>query len=371
MPIDWRDDLDWRGLPSQSAHPAAPASARTSAPPWYEVAWNPIAGCSPAGPGCEHCDAIRIVERLARMGGKGGARYVGLTRAGQSGAQWSGELRSREDLVNWPLTQRKPRRILVGSLSDLFHEQLATEIIDAVHAVMRLAHWHTFVTQTRRARRMRDYYTDPQTPARIAEQQERMAAESKPGRSTLAGAGHPGDGPAVWPLPNLLLGVSVEDQQRADRVGELLQTPAARRWACFEPLLGPVRADRIALSDGGYADALSGRRLEVDHRGRQQSLPATALPRLDWVVAGGETGSTARPTGANWVRDLRDSCAAAGVPFYFKQWGEWAPGPGNGSGDKVVRSGRRTAGRLIDGRSWDELPPELRARRPGRRRARG
>ncbi len=169
----------------------------------------------------------------------------------------------------------------------------------------------------------------------------------------------------AWPLPNLWLGVSVEDQDRAGRIGQLLQTPASLRWACFEPLLGPVRPDRVPVDDDGYVDALGGGRFEVDGRGRQLAIAAPALPPLDWVVAGGETGAGARPADPAWVGDLRDRCTAAGVPFFFKQWGEWAPGP-EYPAQKMVRLGRRAADRLVDGRAWDEMPAAMRepSRRP-------
>jgi protein gp37 len=337
------------------------------------------------------------------MGGKGGARYAGLATIGRAGPEWTGELRVRDDVLTWPLLQRKARCILVGSLSDLFHEKLLTESIDAMHAVMTIAHWHRFLVQTRRAGRLRAYYADPHTPHRIAAAIERMAAtvlrelDSSPrargsggDAAPVAGTGtrrnwaaglarvirreaDPGEsaiGTArldPWPLPNLWLGVSVENQDHSGRIGELLQTPAARRWVCFEPLLGPVRPDLVAVDDNGYVDAFSGERFDLDGRGRRLTLGAITLPPLDWVVAGGETGAGARPTQPSWVRDLRDRCAVAGVPFFFKQWGEWAPAPDGNSRQKMARRGRRAAGRLIDGRSWDEMPAETPERTRKRR----
>jgi protein gp37 len=396
---DWRDNFESAGgRTSTRTFLAGPPPTRVAPPAWYDVTWNPTAGCSPAGPACDCCDAMRIVAQLARMSGKGGARYDGLTTPSRSGPVWSGELRVRDDLLTWPLAQRKPRRILVGSLSDLFHEGLATEVVDAVHAVIRLAHWHRFLVQTRRAERMRAYYADPQTPQRIAAEAERLATEVLPAlglplddctgdrtadlasrlgarRKRAAGVARvvPRD-PAVssvqpssavfhaWPLSNLGLGVAVEDQARAGRIGELLQIPAALRWACFEPLLGAVRTDRVPLADGAYVDALSGCCFDIDGRGLVPAIDAPTLPPLDWVIAGGETGISARPTHPDWVRDLRDRCAVTGVPFYFKQWGEWGPASEEGWGHRMVRCGRRAAGRVIDGRSWDEIPPVVRKR---------
>ncbi len=376
--------------------------ARVTPPAWYDVTWNPTAGCSSMGPGCDHCDALRTVAQLARMGGKAGARYAGLTTMGRVGRQWNGELRVRDDVLTWPLVQRKGRRVLVNSLSDLFHEKLATDTIDAVHAVMTIAHWHRFLTLTRRAERMRAYYVDPQTPQRIATQIEQLAATILPalgsssrGRDSSVSTGHAAEGgvrrnwpeglarvvrrqagPVAgeagaatidpWPLPNLWLGVAVEDQDRAGRIAELLQTPACLRWACFEPLLGPVRPDLVPVDGDGYVDALDGSRFDLDGRGRRLAIAGPALRPLDWIFAGGETGAGARPTDRDWVRDLRDRCLATGVPFFFKQWGEWAPAPDDNAAQKMVHRGRRAAGRLIDGRSWDDMPSAMRAptRRP-------
>jgi protein gp37 len=375
------------------------SAARSAAPSWCDVTWNPTAGCSPVGPGCDHCEALRTVAQLAHNGGKGGARYAGLTAPGRAGPQWTGELRVRDDVLTWPLLQRRGRRILVDSLSDLYHEKLPTEAIDSAHAVMTIAHWHCFLILTRRAERMRRYYADPLTPGRIAARIEHLASAVLPqlgssapdrggapvtGRAASAGgprrnwaaglarvarqaAGNTGTGALEpWPLPNLWLGVAVEDQDRAARIGELLQTPAVMRWACFEPLLGPLRPDLVPVGDGGYVDALRGSRYDLARGGHGPPTARPVLPPLDWVIAGGETGAGARAADPDWVREVRDRCAAAGVPFYFKQWGEWAPAQDGGDSRKIVRRGRRAAGRLIDDRSWDELPAAMRnyPRRP-------
>lgn len=336
------DRIGMPGTPAFAAGPQAGEAGRTrlGGPEWYDVTWNPSAGCSAAGPGCEHCQALRTVAQLARIGGKAGARYAGLTTLGHSGLQWTGEIRVRADLIAWPLLQRRPRRILVDSLSDLFHEGLATETIDTVHAVMTIAHWHQFLVLTRRAERMRGYYADPRTPRRIAIEIASLAATvpptlglgSKPGadsdaapaatRARRGGARllwaeglsrvihRPGDADAAgsgpngrshpagldpWPLPNLWLGVSVEDQLRIGRIGELMQTPAARRWACFEPLLGPVSPHAVPVGEG-YVDALGGGRSRRDSLGLMAPVAGPAWRPLDWVVTGGEIGTGARPT---------------------------------------------------------------------------
>jgi protein gp37 len=171
----------------------------------------------------------------------------------------------------------------------------------------------------------------------------------------------------AWPLPNVWLGVSVENQATAnERIPLLLRTPAAVRFLSMEPLLGPVVLPEVFL-----------KRLHFD--GRDHNYPDGA-GMIDWIIVGGESGPKARPMHPDWVRSLRDQCAAAGVPFLFKQWGEWAPalagmwfypltdGPqfsqraegkdcftfDDGAG--AVRIGKTAAGRLLDGREWNEFP---------------
>lgn len=114
----------------------------------------------------------------------------------------------------------------------------------------------------------------------------------------------------------------VEDQERIGRIRDLLQMPASQRWACFEPLLGPVRPDAVPVGEG-YVDALFGGCYRLDGRGRRVPISGPVWRPLDWVVGGGEIGPGARPSHPDWVRGLRDGCIAAGLPFLFKQWGEW------------------------------------------------
>ncbi len=362
--------------------------AAAEAAEWYDATWNPTLGCSPISLGCDHCDAMRVVAQLARMGGKAGARYNGLTRMARGGAAWTGMIRVREDLLSWPLFRRDPRRVLVGPMTDLFHADLGIAVLDRVHAVVTVADWHRFLVLTKRSERMRSYYADPRTPQRIALEIEKLAAwvsgeastppfpviphpdaRTAPARRARAlrrwqaglarveysAAGGGPIGVKPWPLPNLWLGVSVEDQDRMDRVRDLIETPAALRWACFEPLLGPVRPDAMPLGEGRF-DPLLGMHSRHDAHGRWSPAEGPALPPLDWVVAGGEIGAMARPAQADWLRLLRDQCVEAGVPFFFKQWGEFAPASQDGFGERMVRVGRRAAGRLLDGRSWNQTP---------------
>jgi protein gp37 len=326
---------------------------------------------------------MQAAAQLARMGGRPGARYAGLTRVGAAGLSWTGEVRIREDLLAWPLFRPSPRRILLGSMADLFHEKVATAVLDRVHAVVAVAHWHRFLLLTKRAGRMRSYYGDPQTPARIAREiaalpaaigaetasRSRSAGRRRSARPSWAAGlarvvyAAPAIGETAprpigiepWPLPHLWLGVSVENQENIGRIGELAQTPAALRWACFEPLLGPVQPDAVPTSEGCF-DALCGVHYRLDGRGRPAPTRRPAWPALDWIVAGGEIGSGARPTQPDWLRRLRDLCTAAQIPFLFKRWGEWAPADDDEFGRRMVRRGRRAADRLLDGETWDQLP---------------
>jgi len=327
---------------------------------WFDATWNPTAGCSLYSPGCEHCYAMRIAAQLARMEGKTGARYTGLTTPERSGPTWTGEMRVAEDQLGWPLLRRRPRRIAVNPMSELFHENLATESIDLLHAVMRAAHWHQFLVLTKRSERMRAYYSDPETPDRIADKSALLSSlMASTGRrrpsSRMIERTSPAERREFWPLPNLWVGVSVEDQDRIARISDLLQTVAALRWVCFEPLIDRVEPEAVPVADR-FVDAFRGSHYIVDGRGRSVAVDAPAWPPLDWVVAGGEIGVGARPMQASWVRSLRDKCVSAGVPLFFRQWGEWAPGSGGPSGETMARVGKRSAGRLLDGRTWDQTP---------------
>jgi protein gp37 len=309
---------------------------------------------------------MRIAARLGRVGGKTGSRYAGLTTMTRSGPLWTGAIRVAEDLLAWPLRQRQPRLIVVNRMSDLFHENLATETIDLLHAIMGAAYWHRFLVLTKRSRRMRHYYSDPETPRRVGEQLALLPSVVSPAarrrRSSSRRADPEGTfaGAVSWPLAKLWLGVSVEDQERILRIVDLLQSPAALRWVCFEPLLERVRPEVVPVGDG-YFDPFGGRHYAIDGRGRSSPVEGPAWRPLDWVVIGGEIGADARPMQADWVRDVRDQCAAASIPLFFRRWGEWTPVSENRSGE-MTRVGTRAAGRVLDGRTWDELPASPRTR---------
>lgn len=256
---------------------------------WTDATWNPVRGCTKVSAGCKNCYAERFAERF--RGVPGHPFEQGF------------DVRLVPEALDLPLRWRKPRRIFVNSMSDLFHEAVPEEFIDRVFAVMALARQHVFQVLTKRADRMRVYLSTPRRDAAIwwaarpmSESRGRYAYEALP--VPFPGQGEKGIGIATWPLPNVWLGVSVEDQRAADeRIPHLLATPAAVRFISAEPLLGPVD-----LMPGLY---------------RQRA----GDPWLDWVIAGGESGPGARPCDLDWVRSILRRCRTAGVPAFCKQLG--------------------------------------------------
>ncbi len=300
---------------------------------WTEATWNPIRGCSVVSEGCRNCYAMSVA---ARFSGKGYA-YEGLAYRNESGAHWTGKVRLIEEHLQDPLRWQRPRLIFVNSMSDLFHEDIPDDWIVDIFRIMETARQHKFQILTKRPLRMLDFVS-------------RRHANN----------------PHRCPASNVWLGVSCEDQKTADeRIPLLLQTPAAVRWLSAEPLLGPIDLPRAGL--------------EI----RIPDLDGPDLSNLNWVVAGGESGSDARPMHPHWARSLRDQCVAAGVPFFFKQWGrwvhswgcddpcgacvfaladgtftgnDWVTGPHLGHGFQMHPVSKKEAGRELDGRTWDEFP---------------
>jgi protein gp37 len=284
---------------------------------WTDATWNPIIGCSRVSEGCRNCYAETIA---GRFGGGKETVYSGLTQIVNGRAVWTGQIKETKKLLE-PLSWRSPKRVFVNSMSDLFHENVSDELRDRIFAVMALTPWHTFQVLTKRPERMLEYLTGLpgfERDARIIETAGDIAQVGflhPDGRRVFEREGKNGDRAVPrFPLENVWLGVSVENQPAADeRIPLLLKTPAAVRFISAEPLLGPVDLDRIEMPcppariGGTYSSLCS----EVNR------------PLLDWVICGGESGPAARPMHPDWARSLRDQCAAAGVPFFFKQWGEW------------------------------------------------
>ncbi len=321
----------------------------TSTIEWTDATWNPVVGCSVVSPGCQHCYAMKLAGGRLRNH----PSRAGLTQPSKAGPVWTGKVRLWEPWLTQPFDWKTPRRIFVCAHGDLFHEDVPDEWIDKVFAVMALTPQHTYQVLTKRARRMRRYCTTIDTEP-LHETVRRIAAA------------WPGNQPVppeiVFPLANVWLGVSAEDQARADeRIPHLLATPAAKRFISAEPLLGaidlhdiPWPSDRPTFPE---TDDIS------DGRSALHVVEGT---RLDWVIAGGESGTGARPSHPDWFRSLRDQCDAAGVPFFFKQWGAWLPvgqhlpGYGKIHGATAVKPGRM---KLHYGGTREQAPQHVYAER--------
>jgi protein gp37 len=289
---------------------------------WTDATWNPIRGCSRVSEGCRHCYAERHAYRFSGPG----LSYEGLVQIGADGArrpQWNGKIKFVEEHLLDPLRWKKPRRIFVNSMSDLFHENVTDEMRDRIFAVMALCPQHTFQVLTKRPERILAYLTPTMSnyqPANVYDAAETISSSFIDREHTL------------WPLPNVQLGVSVEDQKTADeRIPLLLQTPAWHHFISAEPLLGSVSLAPEWLNVGSIEvkmdqdlyDSLGEDGRERYIRKLQAEATHAGFNQLDWVIVGGESGAGARPMHPDWARSLRDQCKAAGVPFFFKQWGEW------------------------------------------------
>jgi len=325
---------------------------------WTEKTWNPVRGCSLASPGCTNCYAMRLAHRYAAPG----KPFAGLTRGRPKGGPvWTGEVRFTEHMLDLPLSWREPQRVFVNSMSDLFHEDVRDEDIDRVFAVMALAERHTFQVLTKRSDRMRRYTN--------SDRRSEWASAAMP----LIGAPRLGDdaqhekianGPRA--LPNVWLGASIEDQERADeRLPELVETVAAIRFVSYEPALGPV----------DFGDAL-----RFDPRKGVRGVRG-----IHWVIVGGESGPGARPFDVRWARSVVAQCKAAGVACFVKQIGAlpWEVVPATGGiptvyrdvhADRIWPAGTKVPGEIRDrfelripqppirhpkGGDWNEWPKDL------------
>lgn len=340
---------------------------------WTDATWNPVTGCTRASAGCDNCYAVKMTKRLAAMGQ---AKYSGLVNVSKN--HFNGVVKCHEDALTIPLKWRKPQRIFVNSMSDLFHKDVPFEFIDKVFAVMALAPQHTFQILTKRPERMAEYFEINKSAVTLFIDRAPSCDNGK--WCDLARHMSLRPGFRCFPLPNVWLGTSVENQATAEeRIPHLLRVPAAVRFLSCEPLLGPVDLTRLAVRRN-FIDCLS-----CDYHDGQGTIiagPPSGTGPIDWVICGGESGPKARPMDPVWARSLRDQCVAAGVPFFFKQWGEWvdemhdeanchtqqtsdafvtllkdeAGNVCDYEGFYMCRAGKAKAGRLLDGRTWDEFP---------------
>lgn len=317
---------------------------------WTDVVWNPTTGCDRVSPGCDNCYALTMAKRLKGMGS---AKYQRDGDPRTSGPGFG--VTEHSDALTAPLTWRKPRKVFVNSMSDLFHGEVSDDFIARVFAVMAATPQHTYQVLTKRHGRMRSLLSGDQFQTDLLADATSAVVPRDSRRGVIE-----------WPLRNVWLGVSVEDQRRADlRIPALLDTPAAVRFLSCEPLLGPVDLghvgpDRLAVCD-------------PTDIGYESGGPGGWMPgeTIDWVIVGGESGPGARPMHPAWARQIRDECQRTQTRFHFKQWGEAAPldqlsddataawelrnGPGYPA-ETMCQVGKRAAGRVLDGRTWDEFP---------------
>ena len=322
--------------------------------------WNPVTGCTKVSAGCVNCYAEAVMDRFGK-----GRKFT--------------DVRCHPERLDAPLRRKKPTRIFVNSMSDLWHPDVPDEFIIRVFDVFRGCEvteyergggFHTFMVLTKRPERMRDFC-------------QRLRWDGNEGRMWLADSADDihyrvMGGRGCTGLRHVWLGVSVENQQTADeRIPHLLNTPAAVRFVSYEPAIGPVdlfrflQAGVCTTCEGG--GEVAGNPLADDGLDSCPDCRSTGEdmdnPGLDWVIAGGESGPGARPMHPDWARSVRDQCQAAGVPLFFKQWGEWLgtypdqqkPG-GNvqchewNGGVCAWRVGKAKAGHLLDGKEYREWP---------------
>jgi protein gp37 len=330
---------------------------------WAEHVWNPISGCTRVSSGCDNCYAMHQAHRFS---GVPGHPQEGLTVIRNGKVDWSGKIKLNENTLLAPLRRKKPTRYFVNSMSDLFHHGVPDEYIDQVFAVMALCPQHTFMILTKRPERMQEYLLAEKRSTIIGQYAFTNAARHDLGTMEKYRNG------VQWPLPNVWLGVSVEDQKTADeRIPILQQTPAAVRWISAEPLLGPLKptyvnclncctiSNPILVNSG--KDYGCGKCKAVVNRMGAGNRPGGFFDerKLDWVVVGGESGPDARPFNTQWARDIIKHCKDADVPVFFKQFGSH---PMDVCYERFYEGYKRI--RLNDrkGGDWSEWPEDLRVR---------
>ncbi len=251
---------------------------------WADKTWNVVRGCERVSAGCINCYAERMAHRFSGEG----QPYEGLTKLTRAGVRWTGKIQIVPELLKKPLDWKTPKRIFVNSMSDLFHKDVPLTFIYKVFEMMHLAPQHTYQILTKR-------------PARVAEIVSKINFHLQRNYHY-----------AVTPLKNVWLGVSCEDQRAVDeRIPLLLKVPAAIRFVSAEPLL-----EQIDLS--------------------------AYINKLDWVIAGAESGHGARPMDEAWVESLQQQCEQAFVKFFYKQ--------------RLDEKGKKVSLPVLNGRSWAEFP---------------
>lgn len=291
---------------------------------WTDKTWNPVRGCNRVSPGCDNCYAMRVAHRFSGEGkaslfvgddAKMPGPYHGLTTIRKGKVDWAGVARFVPEQLGAPLHWKKPRRIFVNSMSDLFHHSVTNEQIAAVFGVMAACPQHTFQVLTKRPERMAEWVAWAMTSARdcnLGIVEFLMTHSDRVGSVSTIDVRV--DFRFVrFPLPNVWLGVSAENQDTAnERIPLLLKVPSAVRFVSAEPLLGPIdfSVEYFTAKLGKYPFP----NLEGKHRTKLIDL-------VDWVIVGGESGPGARPCDVEWIRSIVRQCAAAATACFVKQLG--------------------------------------------------
>lgn len=337
--------------------------ASTTKIEWTDASWTPVRArrkdtgkvgwhCERVSPACTHCYAAAH-NRRALPGCGTGLDYVRSSRD-------QVDIFIDELTLLQPLKWKRPRKVFVCSMTDLFAEFVPFEMVDRVFAVMALCPQHTFQVLTKRPERMAEYLNDwhPDWDRAFPDD-----ADIDIGGTHLTSKRDITDEYATvakdWPLPNVWLGTTVENQEWADkRILWLLKCPAAVRFLSVEPMLGQIylRSGQVWCRD-----------CETDRGDVYDRTPEPCdgkCPRIHWVICGGESGRNARPMHPDWARSLRDQCAAYGVPFFFKQWGEFFPATivddsrmAGGRAYDSPRGGRSSTMMRTSKRDWQQMKP--------------
>ncbi|EKR82526.1 phage protein Gp37/Gp68 [Leptospira interrogans serovar Medanensis str. L0448] len=291
---------------------------------WTDHTWNPVTGCTKVSAGCRNCYAETISKR----------------KFGEWKDRDFSEVALKYNKLFEPFSIRKPSKIFVNSMSDLFHDDVPDSFIDRIFGVMALNPKHTFQVLTKRPERMLEYLTTEDRAGEIGDVAYSFVESNRQTRSIKMPheSTDKWSGLVEWPLPNVWLGVSVEDQETADeRIPFLMEAPAKIKFISAEPLLGEIDLTNLETEDYGTVNALKGN-LDILSMGYYEDIWGTLSP-IDWVIAGGESGPNARLVRPNWIRNLRDQCTDADVPFFFKQWGD-----------------KRNSRARLDGEEWKQFP---------------
>lgn len=296
---------------------------------WTDKTWNPIRGCSRVSEGCRHCYAETMAARFSDPG----QPYHGLAKRTPSGPRWTNQIMVVMDHLLDPVRWTKPCMIFTNSMSDLFFEKLSNEEIAAIFGIMAVCKQHIFQVLTKRSKRMKAWFqwastlTMPEllgyTYAALKDRPDDLKAFAK-ADSNMGGY--------TWPLPNVWIGVSVENQEAADeRIPDLIACPAVIRFLSCEPLIGQV------LLQGHHVTETGGSHSRMYLRGN------TGDQRIHWVIAGCESGPGARDCDHRWLRILRDQCQATGVSFFLKQARAAQEG-----GHRLYPSGQAARAEVVD-----------------------